>query len=106
MQDFRSYHCISRDIVTRWTFPLVPDAQLLQDSTYVHTRRYCYREQEGVKVARSAVIEEGVVLSRGAVVGEGALLRRTIVGRDCIIEAGARVVEAHLWEGKRFRYRW
>eukprot|EP01035_Chromulina_nebulosa_P024030 gene24030-31207_t len=45
IQDPRSYHFICRDIVTRWVFPLVPDAQLLQ---------------QGVKVSRSAQLGEGV----------------------------------------------
>lgn len=35
VQDCRTYHTISRDLVTRWVYPLVPDVQLLQDSSYV-----------------------------------------------------------------------
>jgi hypothetical protein len=98
VQDFRSYHSICRDIVTRWVYPLVPDAQLLPGSTYTHTKRYTYREQ-GVKVSRSAVIGEAVVLSRGAVVGDNAQLRRTIVGRDCVIGANTKISNSHIWKG-------
>jgi hypothetical protein len=98
VQDFRSYHSICRDIVTRWVYPLVPDAQLLPGSTYTHTKRYTYREQ-GVKVSRSAVIGEAVVLSKGAVVGDNAQLRRTIVGRDCVIGANTKISNSHIWKG-------
>ena len=28
----------------RWVYPLVPDAQLLPDASYVHTKRYTYKE--------------------------------------------------------------
>ena len=98
VQDFRSYHSICRDIVTRWVFPLVPDAQLLHDSTYVHTKRYSYREG-GVQVARSAVVGEGVVLGRGSVVGEQSVLKRAIVGRDCVIGSGTSINESHIWSG-------
>ena len=98
MQDFRSYHSICRDIVTRWVYPLVPDAQLVPGSTYVHTQRYSYREQ-GVKVSRSAQIGAAVVLSRGVVVGDNVVLKRTIVGRDCVIGNNSKITESHIFSG-------
>ncbi|KAJ1424856.1 nucleotide-diphospho-sugar transferase [Ochromonadaceae sp. CCMP2298] len=98
VQDFRSYHSICRDIVTRWVYPLVPDAQLVAGSTYVHTKQYAYRES-GVRVARSATVGEAVVLSTGTVVGDNVLLRRTIVGRDCTIGADCCIHDCHIWKG-------
>lgn len=98
MQDFRSYHSICRDIVTRWVYPLVPDAQLLPGSTYAHTKRYTYREN-GVRVSRSAVIGDAVVLSRGTLVGDNVQLRRTIVGRDCVIGNNCKITDSHIWKG-------
>ena len=100
VQDFRSYHSICRDIVTRWVYPLVPDAQLLAGSTYTHTTRYTYREAGG-KVSRSAVIGEAVVLSRGTLVGDNSHLRRTIVGRDCVIGNNTNITDSHIWKGKK-----
>jgi translation initiation factor eIF-2B subunit epsilon len=98
VQDFRSYHSICRDIVTRWVYPLVPDAQLLPGSTYAHTKRYTYRES-GVRVSRSAVIGDAVVLSRGTLVGDNVQLRRTIVGRDCVIGNNCKITDSHIWKG-------
>jgi translation initiation factor eIF-2B subunit epsilon len=100
VQDPRTYHYICRDIVTRWVHPIVPDAQILQDSTFVHLKRYVYKEQ-GVKVARSAVIGEGVVLGRGCVIEDDVVLEKCIVGRDCFIGRGAVVTESHIWQGAR-----
>lgn len=99
MQDFRSYHSICRDIVNRWVYPLVPDAQLVPGSNFVHTKRYTYRES-GVQVSRSAVVGEGVVLSRGTVVGDKSVLRRTNVGRDCHVGHNCSVTDSHLFESK------
>lgn len=98
MADTRTYHAICRDIVRRWVFPLVPDAHLLTDTSFVQARRHNYRE-DGVKVARSASIGEGVVLGRGAVIGEGAVVSRCVIGRNCSVGAGAVLRESHLWEG-------
>jgi len=98
VQDPRTYNSICWDIVTRWVYPMVPDAQLLPDGTYTHVGRYVYNEK-GVKIDRTAIIGEGVVLGKDSVVESNVSLRRTIVGRKCRIGAGASIVESHLWTG-------
>ena len=98
VHDLRTYHSICRDIVHRWVYPLVPDAQLLPDAQYVHTKRYVYREG-GSLVARSAHIGEGVVLGRGCRIDDHAVLERSVVGRGCVVGERAVVAEAHLWAG-------
>ena len=98
VHDLRTYHTICRDIVTRWVYPLVPDAQLLQDSSYTHSKRYIYKEN-GCKAARECRIGDGCVLGKGCVIEGSAVLERTIVGRDCFVGSGAVVIESHLWAG-------
>ena len=109
VHDLRTYHAICRDIVNRWVYPLVPDAQMLPDASYVHTKRYVYKESAGTghgqhdtsgcKVARSAYIGEGVVLGRGCRIEDNAKLERVVVGRGCVVGERAVVVESHLWAG-------
>ena len=101
VHDLRTYHTICRDIVTRWVYPLVPDAQLLQDGSYIHSKRYIYKEN-GCKVSRSAKIGDGCVLGRGCVIEDQAILGRTIVGRDCFVGTSATIIESHLWAGKSY----
>lgn len=48
---------------------------------------------------RSAKIGECVVLGSGAVIEENAVVARSVVGRNCVIKAGAVVEDSHLWEG-------
>jgi len=47
----------------------------------------------------TAVLDEPVRVGAGARVGPGAWLRRCVVGRDAVVEAGARVHDAVLWPG-------
>lgn len=79
-------------------YPLVPDAQLLQDGTFAHLKRYIYKEN-GSKVSRASHIGDGCVLGKGCVIEGDAVLERTIVGRDCVVGAGAVIIESHLWAG-------
>lgn len=99
MQDPGTYHHICRDIVSRWVYPIVSDAQLVPDSTYSHSRRCVYKE-DSVRVARSAEVEEGVVIGRWSVVGNHSKLIRSSVGRRCKIGANVTIVDSHIWDGK------
>lgn len=98
VHDPRTYHSICRDIITRWVYPIVPEAQLLIDGSYSHLRRYVYREK-GVRVARTAHIGEGVVIGQDTIIEEHARVERSVIGRGCIIRAGAVITESHLWKG-------
>jgi translation initiation factor eIF-2B subunit epsilon len=102
VQDARTYHSVSRDIIRRWVYPVVPDLPKLQDacSRAVHMGRYIYRE-DNVRIARSARIGNGVVLGSGTVVEENAYVVHSVLGHNCVIGAGARVEESHLWAGVR-----
>eukprot|EP00981_Chlorochromonas_danica_P012587 scaffold5178_cov229-Ochromonas_danica.AAC.3 len=100
VQDCRTYHTISRDLVTRWVYPLVPDVQLLQDSSYVQGGRYVYREN-AVKVSRTAKLVESVVIGAGSTVAEDVVLSRCTIGRGVSIGPGAVIKEAHVWKGAK-----
>lgn len=100
MQDARTYHSVSRDIIRRWVYPVVPDLPKLQEacSSAVHIGRYIYRE-DNVRIARSARIGNGVVLGSGTIVEENAFVSHSVLGCGCVIGAGAIVEESHLWAG-------
>ncbi len=80
-------------------FPLVPDVQLLQDSSYSQSKSYVYKEQ-GVKVSRTAKITEEVVIGKGSFVGDNTLVTRSIIGREVQIGNNCVISDAHIWDGK------
>lgn len=43
VDNYRSYDTISKDIIQRWTYPLVPDVQFLQNSLTKLERQGTYR---------------------------------------------------------------
>jgi translation initiation factor eIF-2B subunit epsilon len=98
VQDPRTYHTISRDIVTRWAYPLVPEIQLLADSSYVQSARYVYKESH-LRVSRSAQLVEGVVIGAHSAVGARSVLTRCTLGRNVSIGSDVRLAESHLWKG-------
>lgn len=103
MKDPHTYHSISRDIVTRWVYPFVPEIQLIPDSSVcTQSKRYVYKSQ-GVKISRTAGVGEEVVLGKGTVVGNNSQITRTIFGKDNKIGNDTRIVNSHIWNGKHLR---
>ena len=103
VHNLRTYDAVARDIVQRWAYPFVPDANWLPRSdaappSYAYGRRNMYKE-EGVSVARSANIGADTVLGAGTVVGELALVRKSVVGRGVSIGMRACVDGCHLMDG-------
>jgi len=99
VRDLRTYAAISRDVVRRWLYPLVPDANWVTEATsYSFERGFRYRD-EGVRVERNGVISEGTMLGAGVVVESGAQVINSVVGPHCVIGKGAVVRNSNLWAG-------
>lgn len=91
------YDSVSRDIISRWTFPIVPDMNLLEDQelTIKRGNRYIGRD---VMLSRSAVIGPGTVLGAGVSVGEGTVITRSVIGPNTTIGPNCRIDGAYLWD--------
>jgi translation initiation factor eIF-2B subunit epsilon len=92
---------ISRDIVTRWTYPLVPDIPLLREGQCTQLKRYVYRDAS-VRIARTAEIVEEVVIGRASVIGEGVKITRSIIGDMVNIGCNSQLTDCHIWKGLFF----
>mmetsp|Transcript_23428 Transcript_23428/g.39739 ORF Transcript_23428/g.39739 Transcript_23428/m.39739 type:complete len:780 (+) Transcript_23428:64-2403(+) len=97
VHDPRTYDNVSRDVISRWVYPMVPDAHLLADFSYTQHKHFIYKENN-VKVARSARVGKCVVLGRGTVLEEGVQVSNCVIGPNCTIKKGAQLSHCHLWE--------
>ncbi|RYG65718.1 hypothetical protein EON64_11330, partial [archaeon] len=98
VQDMHSYHGVSRDVVTRWTYPLVPD--VLKGGAYSLHPRCIYKEHGTgtLRIARNASINEGVVIGGGAQIGDNVSLTRCTLARNVSIQRNTCVTDSYLWE--------
>ena len=63
VHDPHTYDVVSRDVISRWAFPLVPDANLLPGTAYRLSGHGVYREA-GVTLARSSTLVRDCVVGR------------------------------------------
>lgn len=97
VHDPRTYHSICMDILDRWTYPMVPDNNFLDTTSYSHRRHGMYKECN-VSLARSTRIGEKTLIGAGSVLGDECAIARGMIGRNCRIGRQVCISASHLWD--------
>ena len=97
VRSLQTYDAVSRDIVGRWAYPLVPDNNLGPDQNYTMARGNVYKEQN-VALARSCTVRRNTILGRGVTIGEGTIVGNSIIGSGCIIGKNVVLDRAYIWD--------
>ncbi|EGP86599.1 uncharacterized protein MYCGRDRAFT_73474 [Zymoseptoria tritici IPO323] len=100
VKNLQAYDAISKDVVSRWTYPLTPDTNLVGGQTFRLEKGNVYRE-DGVVLARSSVVGRKCVLGEGTSVGEGSAVANSVVGRRCVIGQRVKIEGAYIWDDTR-----
>jgi NDP-sugar pyrophosphorylase family protein len=97
VRNLHTYDAVSKDITSRWAYPLCPDSNLLQGQSFRLHKGNIYKE-EGVILARDCVINSKTVIGRGTSVGDGSVISNSIIGRNCTIGRGVTIDGAYIWD--------
>lgn len=97
VRNLHAYDSVSKDIVSRWAYPLCPDSNLLRDQSYRMQKGNIYKE-EGVILARECVINSKTVIGRGTSIGEKSVISNSIIGRKCKIGKNVVIDGAYIWD--------
>ncbi|KAI8927304.1 nucleotide-diphospho-sugar transferase [Entophlyctis helioformis] len=88
------YDAVSKDIMARWTYPLVPDNSFTGKELYRHTRPYIYKEQ--VTLDGSTELREKVTIGRNTVVGKDTVIQTAVIGRNCTIGEDVWIEQSYM----------
>jgi translation initiation factor eIF-2B subunit epsilon len=89
------YDRVSRDILCRWAYPLVPG--FFSENSVSFSRNHVYREKP-VLLSRTTQLQRNVLLGAGSTVGSGSRLENCVVGRNCMIGNNVYLCNAYLWD--------
>mmetsp|Transcript_12603 Transcript_12603/g.19532 ORF Transcript_12603/g.19532 Transcript_12603/m.19532 type:complete len:802 (-) Transcript_12603:3-2408(-) len=103
IHDFSSYAAISKDLLRRWCYPVVPDnLPSGYEKTYRYglQRHYHYREMKmgQTKIARSSTLQGPGMVGSQCHVGDKCEIKGTVIGNNCNIGSGVVLRDCHLWE--------
>lgn len=89
------YEAISRDILAGWTYPFLPDSNILRDQSYQLRGNNRYEEDE-VVIAEESTVSNSVV-GKDTHVGPGTTIINSIIGRNCKIGDNVTIANSFIW---------
>lgn len=96
--DWNAYHSISRDIINRWVYPLVPDMGVCcMSQQYLFFRNNIYRHKT-IKVERNCSLQSDLVLHQGCTVDEKTSLSNCVFGRNCRIGKNCDIRNSYIFD--------
>ncbi|KAG0647048.1 eIF-2B GDP-GTP exchange factor subunit epsilon [Hyphodiscus hymeniophilus] len=95
--NLQSYEAISKDVLSRYTYPLVPDSNLLSGQSYGFEKGGICKEN-GVMLARTCKLGKRTVLGTDTSIGDGSTVSNSIIGRRCQIGKNVTINDAYIWD--------
>ncbi|CAG8537382.1 338_t:CDS:10 [Paraglomus occultum] len=97
VRSLQTYNAISKDMLSRWTYPIVPDSNLQEGDSYKYLRGHIYKEQD-VILSRSCVLGENVQIGSGSEIGENVKINNSVIGRRVQIGVNVTIEGSHIWD--------
>ncbi|ROW01776.1 hypothetical protein VPNG_07807 [Cytospora leucostoma] len=94
--NLQMYDSITKDVLGRWTFPLVPDSNLVSGHSYIMAKGGVCREK-GVMIEADTAITKSVFGAR-ATVSSGSRISNSVIGRRCFIGKNVIVEDSYIWD--------
>ncbi|KAJ1561139.1 hypothetical protein HK405_004814 [Cladochytrium tenue] len=91
------YDSISKDMISRWTFPVVPDGNITGGLSYTYSSPHIYKEK-GVILSRSTTLVRHVVVGSGTEIGSDTSITGSVIGRNCKIGNNVVIDGSYIWE--------
>ncbi|KAK6460529.1 translation initiation factor eIF-2B epsilon subunit, GEF [Scheffersomyces coipomensis] len=98
VESWATYDAISQDVLARWCYPLVPDSNLIEGTSYTYESKHIYKEEK-VVLAQSCKIGSCTSIGANSSVGEGSIIKKSVIGRNCKIGKNVTISNSYVWDG-------
>lgn len=93
------YNAVSKDVLSRWVYPVVPDGTIADISSY----RYSYGRHNiylhrNVTLARGCTLQQNVLIGEGTEVKNDTFITDSIIGKNCVIGNNVKLDGAYIWD--------
>ena len=96
VESWGTYDAVSKDVLARWCYPMVPDVNLT-DTSYSFEFNNIYKEEK-VLLAQSCKIGTSVAIGRNSKVGDGSSIKKSVIGRNCVIGKNVSILDSYIWD--------
>ena len=95
VSNLRTYDAVSKDVIHRWVYPLVPDNVI--GESYSYGRHNIYLNTD-ITLAMGAVLQQDVVIGKGSTIGANSKISHSSVGHNCIIGENVIIEGSYIWD--------
>lgn len=95
VSNLRTYDAVSKDVIHRWVYPLVPDNVI--GESYSYGRHNIYLNTD-ITLAIGAILEEDVVIGKGTRIGANSKISHSSIGHNCRIGENVVIEESYVWD--------
>ncbi|KAL8844273.1 MAG: hypothetical protein Q9176_001183 [Flavoplaca citrina] len=97
VRSLRAYGAVSKDVLSRWTYPLCPDSNHVPGHRYRYHKNGTYQENH-VTTGKSSRFRGRCVLGQGTAIGEDVTVSESSLGRDCHVGKDALIEGSYIWD--------
>ena len=95
VSNLRTYDAISKDVIHRWVYPLVPDNMIEETYSYGRHNKYL---NTNVVLSLGCVLHEDVVIGNGTFVGTNSQISHSSIGHKCRIGDNVTIEGSYVWD--------
>lgn len=92
VSNIHTYDCISRDVIQRFDYPIVPDLEY--DCSYRRNNVYLH---ENVNIMSKTTIKRNVAIGRNTSIGSESIISDSIIGPNCKIGNNVQIIDSYIW---------
>lgn len=97
IDNFRAYDAVSKDILHRWTYPMVPDIPFSRNGPPIRLDCQGIYKAAGVVQSRSAIIGGTTLLGEGTSIGDCCTITDSVIGQGCTIGGNVHIQGCYIW---------
>ncbi|VAI51266.1 unnamed protein product [Triticum turgidum subsp. durum] len=98
IDNFRSYDAVSKDIIQRWTYPMVPDVLSFGNCHEMKLHRQGIYKASDVTLSHSAQIGANSVIGNATSIGEQCKISNSVIGEGCSIGKNVLIHGSYIWD--------
>ncbi|KAJ8297595.1 hypothetical protein KUTeg_024126 [Tegillarca granosa] len=97
ISNLQMYDAISKDIISRWVFPLTPDSNINNRENSLSCGRHNVYLSKDVTLARGCILEENVIVGGGSSIGSNTVISQSVIGNNCKIGENVKIMGSYIW---------
>ncbi|KAL6635325.1 hypothetical protein ACP70R_027996 [Stipagrostis hirtigluma subsp. patula] len=97
IDNFRSYDTVSKDIIQRWTYPMVPDVLSTGNSHGNRLHRQGIYKAPDVTLSHSSQIGANSVIGSATIIGDHCRVLNSVIGEGCKIGKHVLIEGSYIW---------